>query len=458
MPILDDDQVLKETKRTIVIERDGRKLYVCKYCKDFETEESFHIGGHLKRRKDGSIDCPDFEGDPPEVDPIPIHTEILPSDPISPPPIDPQEESEIPHTPSISSTETPPELESVHSKALMKEYRVPKSDPTPVQPEVPLQRDLPKRSSKPLPVPTRQDFSSVLTPDEEMLKEMVDIFQQQLEMAPGVTKNKITWMIEYFKKTELMQRDARALYAILQRNFPKAEDETINFIVDQVFEVRNQYNRRRTGYDGSSSRYGSRQRGDSFQRDRGGEYQDRHNDGGPLTPDSIGRALEPMFARFFDLQRNDQVAEALKIIGERLVSIESGGGKGNSNVTAEDVAKIVNESTEKTLLVLQNDKLMEALKDQRDLIEEISRSKNVSGDNWNDDGVRAFATMGSQVIQGVEKIITAQKTNRGVILEHLGSYMFGPSGKRRQDLDIETTGETDQGLLELLPEEYQVEN
>jgi len=260
----------------------------------------------------------------------------------------------------------------------------------------------------------------ILTPEEEMLEEMCSALKTQMEATPGIgVSPKTEWFVNmYFRNNPILQENPQELFKALRRNFPRADDDAISWIVSAVFKVREQYSK-------SVSTFLS-------QPDFTQQFKPI-NLPSPTASDGMVSLIIAMMQQMMNQQQQfyNMLIHEIK-------------NKPNPEAIR---AQVENEFLRRHL-----ERLEDQFSKMTELISE-SRSRGVSPEGWRDDYARLIAEMGDKVLSLGERIIIENKKFRQTLIKYLAPKIF----KEEKEIAPSGSGRTDEEILRELEEEGLVE-
>jgi len=278
---------------------------------------------------------------------------------------------------------------------------------------------LPK--SKPKPTPEK----GILTPEEEMLEEMCTTLKTQMEATPGIgAGQKTEWFVNvFFRNNPILQENPQELFKALRRNFSRADDDAISWIVSAVFKVRENY--RRSISATTTPRFDFSQ---PFLQVQPPQLT--------ITSTTDGNTFSLMFTIMQQMMQQQQ-----QFYNMLIHEIKS---KPDPNAVR---AQVENEFLRKHLERLENqlDRMTEMITE--------SKTRAISPEGWKDDYARLIAEMGDKILTLGERIIVENKKFRQTLIKYLAPRIL----KTEEEHVPSGSGRTDEEIIRELEEEGLVE-
>jgi len=272
-----------------------------------------------------------------------------------------------------------------------------------------------------IPTQRQPEKDKILTPEEEMLEEMCTTLKTQMEATPGIgASQKTEWFVNvFFRNNPILQENPQELFKALRRNFPRADDDAISWIVSAVFKVRENYKK-------SVSTFAPRY--DSFVQ----LTQPMHHFQSTNISDGSLSLVFTMMQQM--IQQQQQFYNML---------IQEIKNKPDPNAIR---AQVENEFLRKHLERLENqlNKMTEMIAD--------SRTRTISPEGWKDDYARLIAEMGDKILSLGERIIVENKKFRQTLIKYLAPKIF-----KEEEHIPSGSGKTDEEIIRELEEEGLVE-
>ena len=265
----------------------------------------------------------------------------------------------------------------------------------------------------------RLEKSKILTPEEEMLEEMCDVLKTQMEATPGIGAGpKTEWFANvFFRNNPILQENPQELFKALRRNFPRADDDAISWIVSAVFKVRESYKKSVSTF---ASRFDPLVQPFQFSQ--------------PFSGDS--GLLPFVFSVMQQMMQQQQ-----QFYNMMIHEIKN---KPDPNAIR---AQVENEFLRRHL---------ERLESQLDRMTEMiseSRTRSISPEGWKDDYARLIAEMGDKILTLGERIIVENKKFRQTLIKYLAPRIL----KTEEEHVPSGSGRTDEEIIRELEEEGLVE-
>lgn len=267
----------------------------------------------------------------------------------------------------------------------------------------------------------------LLTPEEEMLEEMVKVLRLQMESTPGIGSNdKTDWFVEhYFRNVKTVQENPQELFKQLKKYFPKADDDAISLIVNNVFRVRDEYMQSRSVSTFSTTPQFQ------FQPPMLQYYQSSNT---PYPPPGDTTQLMLMITQQM-MKQQEQFYQML---------LHEAKNRVDPNAIR---AQVENEFLKRHLQKLEEqlNKMAEILSDNR---------RAISPEGWRDDYARLVAEMGDKILTLGERIIIENKKFRQTLIKYLAPKIIGEESR---EYEPSGEGKTDKEIIAELEEEGLVE-
>lgn len=277
----------------------------------------------------------------------------------------------------------------------------------------------------------------ILTPEEEMLEEMAKTLYEQMRATPGIgSSEKVDWFVnQFFRRVKRLQEDEKALFMAIKRYFPKADDDSIALIVDSVFEIKKQYERKLSSPPFFSP---------SAPQPQTGFYMPSFRQTPTQTPTDpmtmmMMRMMDYLFRKLDEIDRSRQ------------------------GYSPEEIQRYIEAEVEKRLLKEQLDMLQRQLEQQNKMLQDILNGKLLkrpSSDGWSDDYARLIAELGNRFLELTEQILIENRKTRQLIIKHVIPQLVNrrveASGKIEQH-EPTGAGVTDEEIVTELEKEGLVE-
>jgi len=263
----------------------------------------------------------------------------------------------------------------------------------------------------------------LLTPEEEMLEEMCTTLKTQMDATPGIgSGSKTEWFVNvFFRNNPILQENPQELFKALRRNFPKADDDAISWIVSAVFKVRENYKRSISTFVPSHDSFISH------------SYPQL-----PITVNTSndGNTFSLMFTIMQQMMQQQQQFYNMLI----------------HEIKSKPDPEAIRAQVENEFLRRHLDKLESQIGKMAEMMSE-SRVRTISPEGWKDDYARLIAEMGDKILTLGERIIVENKKFRQTLVKYLAPRIL----KTEEEHVPSGSGRTDEEIVRELEEEGLVE-